>query len=29
MEDIGATYKEITDMLRQVAAGAQLVPFIA
>jgi hypothetical protein len=29
MEDLGATHKEITDMLREVAAGAQLVPFIA
>jgi hypothetical protein len=29
MEDLGATHKEITDILREVAAGAQLVPFIA
>jgi len=29
MEEIGAQPKDITDMLREVAAGAQLVPFIA
>jgi hypothetical protein len=29
MEEMGAQPKEITDMLREVAAGAQLVPFIA
>jgi hypothetical protein len=29
MEDLNAQPKDITDMLREVAAGAQLVPFIA
>jgi hypothetical protein len=29
MEDMGAEPRDITDMLREVAAGAQLVPFIA
>ena len=29
MEEMGAQPKDITDMLREVAAGAQLVPFIA
>jgi hypothetical protein len=29
MEEIGAQPREITEMLREVAAGAQLVPFIA
>jgi hypothetical protein len=29
MEEMGATHRDITDMLREVAAGAQLVPFIA
>jgi hypothetical protein len=29
MEEIGAEPREVTEMLREVAAGAQLVPFIA
>jgi len=29
MEEMGAQARDITDMLREVAAGAQLVPFIA
>lgn len=29
MEEIGARHKDITDMLCEVARGAQLVPFIA
>jgi hypothetical protein len=29
MDDMGAQPRDITDMLREVAAGAQLVPFIA
>jgi hypothetical protein len=29
MEDMRAEFKDITDMLREVAEGAQLVPFIA
>jgi hypothetical protein len=29
MEEMGAEPRDITDMLREVAAGAQLVPFIA
>jgi len=29
MDDMGAQARDITDMLREVAAGAQLVPFIA
>jgi hypothetical protein len=29
MEEVGAQPREITEMLREVAAGAQLVPFIA
>lgn len=29
MEDMHAQPRDITDMLREVAAGAQLVPFIA
>jgi hypothetical protein len=29
MEEMHARSREITDMLREVAAGAQLVPFIA
>jgi predicted peroxiredoxin len=29
MDDVDAAYREITEMLKEVAAGAQLVPFIA
>ena len=29
MEEMGAEPRDITDMLREVAAGSQLVPFIA
>jgi hypothetical protein len=29
MDDVGAIYREITEMLKEVASGAQLVPFIA
>lgn len=29
MEEINARHREITEMLCEVAAGAQLVPFIA
>lgn len=29
MEEMNAKPREITEMLREVAAGAQLVPFIA
>ena len=29
MDDVGAQYREITDMLKEVANGAQLIPFIA
>ena len=29
MEEMHAEPRDITDMLREVAAGAQLVPFIA
>jgi len=29
MDEMGAEPRDITDMLREVAAGAQLVPFIA
>jgi hypothetical protein len=29
MEEMGAEPRDITDMLREVADGAQLVPFIA
>lgn len=29
MEEVGAEFREITEMLVEVAAGAQLVPFIA
>jgi hypothetical protein len=29
MDDMQAQPRDITDMLREVAAGAQLVPFIA
>jgi hypothetical protein len=29
MEEVHAQPRDITEMLREVAAGAQLVPFIA
>jgi hypothetical protein len=29
MEEVNAQPRDITEMLREVAAGAQLVPFIA
>jgi len=29
MEEMNAQPREITEMLKEVAAGAQLVPFIA
>jgi hypothetical protein len=29
MEEVGAAPRDISDMLREVAAGAQLIPFIA
>jgi len=29
MDEVGAIFREITEMLKEVAAGAQLVPFIA
>jgi hypothetical protein len=28
MDEVGARYREISDMLVEVAAGAQLIPFI-
>jgi hypothetical protein len=29
MEEMRAEFRDITDMLREVAQGSQLVPFIA
>ena len=28
MDDIGAQHRDITDMLKEVAEGAQLIPFV-